>query len=86
MDFVQEHLTSLLLIGGVVLFFILRDLVYFSLERKRKNHYKKHMADSEQRIDTLLKALEKDRKVFIEDMVKADERFSVFQDDKDTPS
>jgi nicotinic acid mononucleotide adenylyltransferase len=86
MDFVQEHLTAILIIGGVVVFFILRDVVYFAMERKRKNYYKQHMAESEQRVDTLLKALEKDRKVFIEDMVKVDKRFEIFQEKQDDPS
>jgi hypothetical protein len=56
------------------------------MERKRKNYYKQHMAESEQRVDTLLKALEKDRKVFIEDMVKVDKRFEIFQEKQDDPS
>lgn len=86
MDFVQEHLTALLLLGGVVVFFILRDIVYFFTERRRKQYFIKHMSDSEQRVDTLLRALEKDRKEFLESMVSVDKRFSALKDKTDSSS
>ena len=86
MDFIQEHLTTLLLLGGVVVFFILRDIVYFFSERRRKHYFIKHMSDSEQRVDTLLKALEKDRKEFMESMIDVDHRFSAFKDKHDSAS
>lgn len=86
MDFIQEHLTTFLLLGGLVVFFILRDIMYFFSERRRKHYFIKHMSDSEARVDTLLKALEKDRREFMESMIDVDERFSTLKDHQDSKS
>jgi len=78
-DFIIENKVTFIILVGLILFFILRDVVRSLAEKRVRDRLKADMAASEKRIDSLMDALHKDRLKLRDEMAELDARFSVLK-------
>ena len=79
-EWIVENKAAFIIVIGLVLFFILRDVFRWYIEKKTREVLKANIANSEKRIDQLMDALHKDRVKFRDELAQVDERFAALKD------
>ena len=79
-DWIIENKVTFIILVGLILFFVLRDIFRWYIEKKTREALKANIANSERRIDTLLDALHKDRVKFRDELAQVDERFAALKE------
>lgn len=85
MEWLSENKFVFIILIGLLVVLIIRDLLRYFIDYKIRQQMKRNMAESERRIDALMDALHKDRLKLRDELASVDQRFKDLQDVSSNP-
>ena len=79
MEWILENKVTFIILIGLIIFLICRDLLRWYLEKRIREMHKAHLIATEKRIEELMDGLHKDRVKLMQDLADADARFAALQ-------